>query len=179
MKKLSLLLFVFLTVLFGSNLSRANSGVDMGMFANSIEQQIMTLNKQNVWQLYSSVNKTSIDMFYDSENIQSPYPGVKIVTTKTKYKDSGFLPKLEKSRKLHHQVMGADSKKLNYKDIDYTIQTLEINCRQKEMLKMEVIADFNKNHHLLNLLPSLRKKYSSIRKNTSSEKLYNIVCKGD
>ena len=179
MKKLSLLLSVFLTILFVSNLSRANSGVDMGMLANSIEQQVMTLNKQKVWQLYSSVNETSIDMFYDSENIQSPYPGVKIVTTKTKYNNSSFLEKLKKSRKLHHQVMGADSKKLNYKDIAYTIQTFEIDCRQKEMLKKEIIADFDKKHHLLNLLPSLRRQYSSIRKNTSKEKLYNIVCKGD
>jgi len=179
MRKLSLILFTFLAVFLVSSLSHAHSGVDMALLASTIEQQVTTLNKQKVWQLYSSVNETSIDMFYDSENIQSPYPGVKIVTTKTKYNNSGFLDKLKKSRKLHHQVMGTDSKKLNYQDIDYTIQTFEVNCRQKEMLKMEVIADFDKNHHLLNLLPSLRRQYSSIRTNTSNEKLYNIVCKGD
>ena len=62
-----------------------------------------------------------------------------------KYNDKSFLNKLKKGRKLHHQVMGADSEKLNYKDIDYTIQTFEVDCGQKEFRKEEVIADFDKN----------------------------------
>jgi hypothetical protein len=150
----------------------------MDMFALSLTQQVKTLNKQNVWQLYFSVSKTGVDKFYDSKNIQSPYSGHKIVTTKMKYNYISFLLKLKKARKLHHQVMGADSKKLNYKDIDYTVQTFEFDCSQKEFRKMEVIADFDKNHNLLNLLPSVRRQFFPIRENSSYEKLYNIVCKG-
>jgi hypothetical protein len=179
MLKLKIIALIFLAILFAFSSSGAHSGADMDMLALSITQQVKTLNEQNVWRLYSSVNKTSIDMFYDSKNIQSPYSGFKIVTTKMKYKDKSFLNKLKKGRKLHHQVMGADSEKLNYKDIDYTIQTFEVDCSQKEIRKEEVIADFDKNHNLLNLLPAVRRQFSPIRKNSSYEKLYNIVCKGN